>query len=235
VRVALVAVPLSAALVLGLAAAQGGDREPEKSDKRPDRAGEHPSDKAAPSPTDRASPPAGDRAGPEHFEEAHSRDWSEAEVWQVIPDASGGGIVLLRTRAMPRRIIPIAVGPAETLAIRLKMAGATFARPLTHDLLDQMVRQLGARIVKVRIEKIANIQGHEGGTFFGRVFFRQGRRQLDIDARASDSIALAMRADVPIFVSTQVVEKTGFDAKRFEEEGETPASPHRSRTPSEPL
>jgi bifunctional DNase/RNase len=175
-------------------------------------------------------------ASAERLEEAHSPQWAEAEVWQVIPDPSGGGIVLLRTKASPKRIVPISIGISEALAIRMKMTGMTFARPLTHDLLDHLIRELGARIVKVRIEKLASISGHDGGTFFGRIFVRQGHRQFDVDARASDSIAMALRNDAPIFVATPVIEKAGIDAKQFEEGGDVESpqkKPH--ETPSEPL
>ena len=173
----------------------------------------------------------------ERADESRSTQWSEAEVWQVVGDPSGGGIVLLRTKAAPRRIVPISIGPSEALAIQMKLHGTSFVRPLTHDLLDAMVKQLGARIVKVRIEKLESIQGRDGATFFGRVFIRQGKRLFDLDARASDSIAVALRADAPIFVATPVVEKTGIDAKRFEEEGDfdVPTPRPRSRPPSEPL
>jgi uncharacterized protein len=162
--------------------------------------------------------------------------WSEAEVWQVIPDPTGGGIVLLRTKASPRRIVPIAVGISEALAIRMKMLGTTFARPLTHDLLDNLIRQLGGRIVKVRIEKLEPISGRDGGTFFGRVYLVQGKRRFDVDARASDSIAMALRNDAPIFVAAPVVEKAGIDAKQFEDGGNVEAPQKKASPPAtEPL
>jgi bifunctional DNase/RNase len=169
--------------------------------------------------------------------ERRSADWSEVEVWQVIGDAAGSAIVLLRTTNPERRIIvPIAVGPSEALAIRLKLAGTSYIRPLTHDLLEGLVRQLGARVVKVRIEKLAPAHAHDAGTFFGRVFVRHGRRTLDLDARASDSIAIALRAGAPIFVATRVLERSGLDVRRFEAgDVEAPVPLQRAREPAEPL
>jgi uncharacterized protein len=172
-----------------------------------------------------------------HAQDEKAPQWAEAEVWQVVPDPSGGGIVLLRTKGANRRIVPISIGISEALAIRMKMMGTTFARPLTHDLLDNLVRQLGAKIVKVRIEKLESISGHDGGTFFGRVFVQQGKRRFDVDARASDSIAMALRNDAPIFVAAPVIEKAGIDAKQFEEGGDV-ESPHDKKPhaqPTEPL
>ncbi|HJZ87203.1 MAG TPA: bifunctional nuclease family protein [Polyangia bacterium] len=213
-----------------LASAQSKLDKPEKSEKS-DKPAEK-SDKPAPPPAASEKNGAGERP-----DEARSHDWSEAEVWQVMADPGGGGIVLLRTKANPRRIIPIAIGPSEALSIQMKLAGTSFVRPLTHDLLDTLVKQLGAKVVKVRIEKLEAVHGRDAGTFFGRVFVRQGKRQFDLDARASDSIAIALRADAPIFVATPVVEKTGLDAKKFEEEGdvESPLPRPKSRPPSEPL
>jgi uncharacterized protein len=177
-------------------------------------------------------------AGVARAQEEKAPQWAEAEVWQVVPDPSGGGIVLLRTKGANRRIVPISIGMSEALAIRMKMMGTTFARPLTHDLLDNLVKQLGAKIVKVRIEKLESISGHDGGTFFGRVFVQQGKRRFDVDARASDSIAMALRNDAPIFVAAPVIEKAGIDAKQFEEGGgdiESPQQKKQHTQPTEPL
>jgi len=212
--------PVFAALTLAALPSVSADQQKVESPER--------SDKAASS----------DKSGAtDKPEETRSHDWSETEVWQVLADQGGGGIVLLRTKSGPRRIIPIAIGPSEAMSIQMKLAGTTFVRPLTHDLLDSLVKQLGAKIVKVRIEKLESVHGRDSGTFFGRVFVRQGKRTFDLDARASDSIAIALRAEAPIFVAAPVIEKSGFDPKKFEGEGdvESPIPRPRSRPPSEPL
>jgi bifunctional DNase/RNase len=115
-------------------------------------------------------------------------------------------VVLLRSKA-ERKILPIWIGEAEANAISARMMGRRLPRPLTHDLLDRVMAQLGGRLLRVQIEDLRET------VFFGRIFIRQGQREIDIDARPSDSIALAVGAQVPILVARKVLDAAGVEDK----------------------
>jgi hypothetical protein len=119
-------------------------------------------------------------------------------------------VVLLRSKA-DSKILPIWIGDAEANAINLRLTGRKPPRPLTHDLLDRVIAQLGGRLVKVHVEDLKD------NVFYGRVFLKQGQKDIDIDARPSDSIALAVGAKVPVLVARKVLDAAGVQDK--------PASP----------
>lgn len=125
----------------------------------------------------------------------------EMEVVRVA-SANNQPVVILRSRA-ERRLLPIWIGEAEANAIQLRLAGRKPPRPLTHDLLDRVVGQLGARIVKVHVEDLRD------NVFYGRLYLKHGNRDLDIDARPSDCIALAVGARVPVVVARRVLDAAG--------------------------
>lgn len=95
-------------------------------------------------------------------------------------------------------VLPIWIGHAEAVAIELHIKGSQFERPLTHDLLRTTIETLGATVTKVAIT------GLREGTFFARIHLQRGADVLVIDARPSDSVALALKANAPIFVARDV-------------------------------
>ena len=109
--------------------------------------------------------------------------------------------------AVDDRYIPIMVTPDQARAIHLGIHGGSFDRPLTHDLLVEMVTDLGGAIDRVRIDAL------RGGTFLAKVDteqYREGSVQPRVfDARPSDAIAIAVRADCPIEVATAVIDEAG--------------------------
>jgi bifunctional DNase/RNase len=112
------------------------------------------------------------------------------------------------------RYIPIMVTPDQARAIHLGMHGNSFERPLTHDLLVEMVTDLGGAIDQVRIDAL------RGGTFLAKVDteqYREGSVQARVfDARPSDAIAIAVRADCPIEVAAEVVAAAGQDPEELD-------------------
>ncbi|MBI5479275.1 MAG: bifunctional nuclease family protein [Deltaproteobacteria bacterium] len=130
----------------------------------------------------------------------------EMEVVRVAAGANNQAVVILRSQA-ERKLLPIWIGEAEANAIQLRLAGRKPPRPLTHDLLDRVIAQLGARLVKVHVEDLRD------NIFYGRVFLKQGNKDIDIDARPSDSIALAVGARVPVIVARRVLDAAGVDDK----------------------
>jgi bifunctional DNase/RNase len=101
------------------------------------------------------------------------------------------------------RYLPIYIGFYEAEAISLELRGKVPQRPLTHDLLYNCIRELGGRLEYVLINEIKN------KTFHALLHIVQNGREVDIDARSSDSIALAVRAQVPIYAEEAVLEEAG--------------------------
>jgi uncharacterized protein len=109
-------------------------------------------------------------------------------------------IVILRD-AENQRVLPIWVGPVEANAIALQIENIAPPRPMTHDLLRNLVADLGATLVRVIIADLRD------NTFFAYLeLHRDGEVQL-LDARPSDAIALAIRAKAPVFVDTKVLDQ----------------------------
>jgi bifunctional DNase/RNase len=111
-------------------------------------------------------------------------------------------------------VLPIFVGGTEALSIRLRLEGDRYPRPLTHDLLDGLVKQLGGTLWKVHVDEL---RGH---TFVGKVFVRQGDRIVEVDARPSDAIALALGSKAPIFVARDVLVSAGILRSAVEDRGD---------------
>ncbi|MBE7534316.1 MAG: bifunctional nuclease family protein [Anaerolineales bacterium] len=98
------------------------------------------------------------------------------------------------------RYIPIVVGPYEAEAITIALQEVEVSRPLTHDLLRNIFNAFGAQITRVEIVKL------EHDTFFGAIIAELNGQTFEIDSRASDAIALSIRAHVPIYVHASVME-----------------------------
>lgn len=121
----------------------------------------------------------------------------EMFVAAVLP-TDGGPAVVLRDKA-EKVLVPIWIGTSEAHSILLRLERRRFPRPLTHDLLDAMVRDLGGEILKIHVDDL------RGDTFVGTVFVKREGRVQHFDARPSDSIALAVGNSAPIFVSNAVI------------------------------
>ncbi len=116
-----------------------------------------------------------------------------------------GGDAVLLVEDGTKRALPIFIGGTEALSIQLRLKKQAFTRPLTHDLLDSSIRKLGGKVEVVRVDKIENNIFH--GTL---VLFASGKH-LELDARPSDAIAIAIGNDVPIHVSRSVIDHAGLD------------------------
>ena len=128
-------------------------------------------------------------------------------------------VVILQERDGPR-VLPIWIGPGEASAIAMELAGVKFSRPLTHDLLKQVIVGLGADLRKVIITQVKD------NTYFAELQIYHGDTVVNIDARPSDSIAVALRLKAPIFTSDDLLEHTSIDASELTPEslGETGGS-----------
>ncbi len=118
----------------------------------------------------------------------------------VSPDGGGGYAVQL---VDARNSLTIYVGSSEGHAITLRSEGRHYVRPLTVDLLDSVMGQLGGELERVQVDAL------RANTFHGSLHIRQGSRTLVIDARPSDAIALALGHHAPILVSDQAIAAAG--------------------------
>jgi bifunctional DNase/RNase len=119
----------------------------------------------------------------------------EVEVRSVgLDSASNAPVVVLQDR--DRKVaLPIWIGPAEAQAIVMQMQGINPPRPMTHDLIKEMLDGAGVEFQKVLIQDLKD------STYYARIFLHAGRRDLQVDSRPSDAIALAVRFHRPIFVA----------------------------------
>jgi bifunctional DNase/RNase len=131
---------------------------------------------------------------------ARQNDEIEMHVRHVgFDDATASPVVILQTAA-DGRLLPIWIGPAEAQSIAIEMQKLTPPRPLTHDLVKRILDGTGAVLRRVRITAL------QEQTFFATLVLESNGRDLEIDSRPSDAIALALRAHCPILVSRALVE-----------------------------
>jgi hypothetical protein len=120
-------------------------------------------------------------------------------------------IVLLKT-VDEDRFLPIWIGHAEAAAILMKLQGTDPPRPMTHDLFMEVVSELKGEIVKVTVTELRE------NTYFAQLTIIQDGREVEIDSRTSDAIALAVRCDAQIFAADQVVEESSIEFQAGEDD-----------------
>ena len=163
---------------------------------------------------------------------AENRDGAlEMVVESVRVQMSTGRHVLLLREVGVGRILPIWIGPWEASAIAMRLQGVVPERPLTHDLLGSVISMLGARVERIVIVSLAD------ETFHARLVLVTPDAQHEVDARPSDAVALAVRLEVPIFASPDVLDHAAkmFDLEEDgDEDGATDAGERRSGRPQVP-
>ena len=126
----------------------------------------------------------------------------ELEVASLgLDKASNTPVVILR-EVDGDRLLPIWIGPGEASAIAMELAGIRFSRPLTHDLLNTVVRSLGSELVRVLITRVVD------NTYYASLVLQRNGETITIDSRPSDSVALALRASAPIFADVELLDRT---------------------------
>ena len=113
-------------------------------------------------------------------------------------------IVLLKT-VDEDRFLPIWIGHPEAASILMKLQGTSPQRPMTHDLFTDVVTELKGEIVKVTVTELRE------NTYFARITIVQDGQEVEIDSRPSDAIALAVRAEAPIFAADDVIEESAIE------------------------
>ena len=112
-------------------------------------------------------------------------------------------IVLKDLQSEEERLLPIWIGPFEAEAIALQLQGTEVPRPLTHDLLKSVIGALGATVSRIFINDLSD------STFYARIVMNVDGRELEVDSRPSDAIALAVRVQAPIYVAEDVMDAAG--------------------------
>jgi bifunctional DNase/RNase len=130
----------------------------------------------------------------------------QVEIASVAVDSRGQPVVVLApvgAEQGPRRLLPIWVGVPEATAIMMAVAGDIPARPQVYDLMTTLVERLGAGVEKVVVTRLEN------GTFYAEISLTTAAGEQLIDARPSDSIALAVRTGAPLYVAEAVFAEAG--------------------------
>jgi bifunctional DNase/RNase len=129
----------------------------------------------------------------------------EVRVAHLGLDRTTNTPVVILQEQQGERVLPIWIGPSEASAIAMELAGVKFSRPLTHDLLKQVIVGLGADLRKVIITQVKD------NTYYAELHIYRGDSVIQIDARPSDSIAIALRLKAPIFTSETLLELTSVE------------------------
>jgi bifunctional DNase/RNase len=129
----------------------------------------------------------------------------EMHIYGVSFDLVGKQPIVLLKTAEGNKFLPIWIGHPEAAAILMKLQSATTPRPMTHDLVTDMLDQLGAQVVRITVTELRE------NTFFAQITVQQDGSEVDIDSRPSDAIALAIRADAPIYAADEVIEESAIE------------------------
>jgi len=133
-------------------------------------------------------------------------------VGGVAPAPGGSAVVLVDG---PGDIaVPIFIGGAEAMSIQLRLDGRAFKRPLTHDLVDSVLARFGGEVASVRVDRV------EDEIFYGTLVLKNGSKQLELDSRPSDAIALAVGSNAPIYVAQGVIDAAGMRLDELDDEEE---------------
>ena len=122
-------------------------------------------------------------------------------------------IVLLKT-ADDEKFLPIWIGHPEAAAILMKLQGASPPRPMTHDLFTDIISELQGEIVRVAVTELRD------NTFYARITIAKDGREVEIDSRPSDALALAVRSGAPIFAAEDVIAESAIEFEHEVEESE---------------
>lgn len=131
------------------------------------------------------------------------------------------------------RVLPIWIGHAEASAIAMELAGMKFARPLTHDLFPSIINGLGGRLTRVLITRV------QDNTYFAELVIQRGEELFTVDARPSDSIAIALRTRAQLFAGDELLTAAAFEIAPPEQPtddlggGETGLPPGAGLTPEQ--
>jgi bifunctional DNase/RNase len=135
----------------------------------------------------------------------------QMQIYGVSFDMVGKQPIVLLKTVDGNRFLPIWIGHPEAAAILMKLQGAQTPRPMTHDLLNDMLENLEAKCERVSVTELRD------NTFYASITISVNGAEIEIDSRPSDAIALAVRCQAPIFAAEEVIDESSIE---FEHEVE---------------
>jgi bifunctional DNase/RNase len=129
----------------------------------------------------------------------------EMVIYGVSFDMVGKQPIVLLKTADGNKFLPIWIGHPEAAAILMKLQGASTPRPMTHDLVTDMLEKLEARVTRIAVTELRE------NTFYAVVTVAVDGSEIEIDSRPSDAIALAVRSDAPIYADDSVIEESAIE------------------------
>jgi uncharacterized protein len=158
----------------------------------------------------------------------------EVRVQSLGLDRSSNTPVVILQEQDGGRVLPIWIGPGEASAIAMELAGMKFSRPLTHDLFASVILGMGGSLKRVMITKVVE------NTYFAELIIERNAEVISVDARPSDSIAIALRMSATIYTTDDLLETTAIEISDTTEhdfiadpEEEKPAGPAAGLTPEQ--
>ena len=140
----------------------------------------------------------------------------EMKVMGIALDTRTGSPIVVLHDKQNRRALPIWIGSAEASAIIRKIENLNVVRPMTHDLIPDIIQKTGYELDRIEINDV------EQETYYATLFLKKGDEVLEIDSRPSDAIAVAIRVDAPIYVTANVLSNgsVSTDSTKDEEEAQ---------------
>ena len=135
----------------------------------------------------------------------------EMVIYGVSFDMVGKQPIVLLKTIDGNKFLPIWIGHPEAAAILMKLQGATTPRPMTHDLIGELISELDAQCTRVSVTELKD------NTFYASITLRVNGQEVDIDSRPSDALAVAVRTSAPIFAAEEVIQESAIE---FEHEVE---------------
>ena len=129
----------------------------------------------------------------------------EMVIYGVSFDLVGKQPIVLLKAVDTNKFLPIWIGHPEAAAILMKLQGASTPRPMTHDLFTEMLSQLEARVIRIAVTELRE------NTFYALITVSVDGSEIEIDSRPSDAIALAVRAEAPIYAADSVIEESAIE------------------------
>ena len=129
----------------------------------------------------------------------------EMVIYGVSFDMVGKQPIVLLKTVENNKFLPIWIGHPEAAAILMKLQSQAPPRPMTHDLVADMLEQLGAQVIRITVTELRE------NTFYAQITVQLDGTEIEVDSRPSDAIALAIRAEAPIFAADRVIEESAIE------------------------
>ncbi len=138
----------------------------------------------------------------------------EMVIYGVSFDMVGKQPIVLLKTISGNKFLPIWIGHAEAAAILMKLQGTDTPRPMTHDLVTEIMGELNTRVARITVTELRD------NTFYALITLAGDTAEIDVDSRPSDAIALAVRANAPIFAADQVIADSAIEFEHEPEESD---------------